>query len=48
VERRVRERRKWTSVLRVRRTPISEKGHKKRRIMDMCPRVSMAHFLKNK
>jgi hypothetical protein len=29
VERKVRERRKWTSVLRVRRTPLSEKRHKK-------------------
>jgi hypothetical protein len=46
VERKVRERRKWTSVLRVRRTPLSEKRHKKRRIMDMCPRVSRAHFSK--
>jgi hypothetical protein len=45
----VRERRKWTSVLRVRKTPLSErKGIKKRRIMDMCPRVSRAHFSKNK
>jgi hypothetical protein len=47
VERKVRERRKWTGVLRVRRTPpLSEKRHKKRRIMDMCPRVSRAHFSK--
>jgi hypothetical protein len=47
VERKVRERRKWTSVLRVRRTPLSEKrGMKKGRIMDMCPRVSRAHFFK--
>jgi hypothetical protein len=29
VERKVRERRKWTSVLQVRRTPLSEKSHKK-------------------
>jgi hypothetical protein len=29
VERKVRERRKWTGVLRVRRTPLSEKRHKK-------------------
>jgi hypothetical protein len=35
-----RERRKWTSALRVRRTHLSEKRHKKRRIMGMCPRVS--------
>jgi hypothetical protein len=46
VERKVRERRKWTSVLRVRRTPSQKKGIKKRRIMDMCPRVSRAHFSK--
>jgi hypothetical protein len=26
--------------------PPSEKRHKKRRIMDMCPRVSRAHFSK--
>jgi hypothetical protein len=42
VEIKVRERRKWTSVLRVRRTPLL----KRRRIMDMCPRVSRAHFSK--
>jgi hypothetical protein len=41
-----RERRKWTSVLWVRRTPLSEKGIKKRRIMDMCLRVSRALFSK--
>jgi hypothetical protein len=29
VERNVRERRKWTSVLRVRRITLSEKRHKK-------------------
>jgi hypothetical protein len=46
VERKARERRKWTSVLRVRITPLSEKGIKKRRIMDICPRVSRAHFSK--
>jgi hypothetical protein len=46
VERKVRERRKWTSVLWVRRTPLSEKRHKKSRIMDMCPRVSSSHFSK--
>jgi hypothetical protein len=47
VERKVRERRKWTSVMQVRRTPSQkkEKRHKKR-IMDMCPRVSRAHFSK--
>jgi hypothetical protein len=26
--------------------PSQEKRHKKRRIMDMCPRVSRAHFSK--
>jgi hypothetical protein len=28
--------------------PLRKKGIKKRRIMDMCPRVSRAHFFKNK
>jgi hypothetical protein len=28
------------------KNPLSEKRHKKRRIMDMCPRVSRAHFSK--
>jgi hypothetical protein len=42
----VRERRKWTSVLWVKRTPFLEKGIKKKRIMDMCPMVSRAHFSK--
>jgi hypothetical protein len=46
VERKLRERRKWTSVLRVRRTTLSEKSIKKKRIMDMCLRVSRAHFSK--
>jgi hypothetical protein len=48
VERKVRERRKWISALRVIRTPppLSKKGIKKRIIMDMCPRVSRAHFSK--
>jgi hypothetical protein len=39
-----REMRKWTSVIRARRTPPLRKRHKKRKIMDMCPRVSRAHF----
>jgi hypothetical protein len=28
------------------KNPLSEKGIKKRRIMDMCPRVSRTHFSK--
>jgi hypothetical protein len=41
-----REMRKWTSVIRVRRTPPLRKRHKKRKIMDMCPRVSRTQLHK--
>jgi hypothetical protein len=46
VKRKVRERGENGQVFYGSEEPPSGKRHKKRRIMDMCPRVSRAHFSK--